>query len=157
MNRHREKLSSVQCLVYRAMLVFFGCIAIGGCGRSETTTASTASSPPPATASGVELRADPNPIPADGSKTRTCWSTGPAAHSELYAGNSPAEKLVARGARGAKEIAWIRPGATTAFTLCKGGDRKELLARLSITQECRTPQWSKSPPGPSGTPSDQTA
>jgi len=113
-------------------------VFVSSCDRPTASDATTASaSPTPrieAAATGVVLRADPNPVLAgnpDGTTT-VIWDTGSKdTAGDVYVVEAGKEKLFSTGAQGSQEASWIKPGSTE-FRLYSQTDRK-LLAQLTVT------------------------
>lgn len=84
-------------------------------------------------ATGVLLRADPNPVPGGTAmgKTTIIWHAGRGAVGDVYAGTAGSERLFASGPRGSQDARWIKPGSNE-FRLYRRGDHK-LLAQLTVT------------------------
>ncbi len=88
-------------------------------------------------ADGVTLTASPNPVPAgDGAGTTTVkWNGGAKGAAAIYVSiDGGEEKLFAEGVEGASEAPWIQQGMTYEFRLYASPERKELLARVSVTR-----------------------
>ena len=78
-------------------------------GRDKATSAAAAQIE--ATAAGVVLRADPNPVPGGTvtGKTTITWDAGRDAVGDVYAGAAGSEKLFASGPKGSQDARWIKP------------------------------------------------
>ena len=100
-------------------------------GRDKATSAAAAQIE--ATAAGVVLRADPNPVPGGTvtGKTTITWDAGRDAVGDVYAGAAGSEKLFASGPKGSQDARWIKPGLTE-FRLYSHFDHT-LLAQLTVT------------------------
>jgi hypothetical protein len=116
------------------------CLALGGlfvigCDRpaSDSTPSSSATPRTEATAAGVVLRANPNPVPGGTvvGKTTVTWDTGSNAAGDVYVGTAGNEKLFASGLKGSQDAPWIKPGSTE-FRLYNHADHK-LIAQLTVT------------------------
>jgi hypothetical protein len=107
-----------------------------GCHRpaSDSTASSSATPLTEATAAGVILRADPNPVPGGTvvGKTTITWDTGSDAAGDVYLVSAANERLFANGPKGSQDAPWIQPGTSTEFRLYNHADHK-LLAQLTVT------------------------
>lgn len=84
---------------------------------------------------GAYLVATPNPVPAgsEPGATTIVWSTGSGERGEVrLAEVGRAETIFAVGATGAEEAPWIRSGRMYEFRLYGDGDRRELLAAVTV-------------------------
>jgi hypothetical protein len=83
------------------------------------------------------VTASPNPVPAGkgNGSTRIAWNSGDDSWSQIYIAIDGVEsKMVAQGARGIKEIDWIKSGRTYEFRLYAGKERQTLLAKVVVTR-----------------------
>jgi hypothetical protein len=135
--RTRQRLFT-RITLAAAIGLAFGALSFTGCGGSDSdSNATTNSSPsaPDASAEGVFLRADPNPVPAGTGpgKTTIFWQTADQSVGEVYVWDGKEERLFARGSKGSSDAPWIGTGSTE-FRLYNPRDRTKVLARLVVNR-----------------------
>ena len=127
---------------FLAMLLFFGCDRTDGLkAGSESGDASAVKEDAPAVKQEqvlAKISASPNPVPAGrgpGSTTIT-WDTGDGSWGQIYIARDGGDeaKMLAQGARGSKEINWIKAKAAYEFRLYAGKDRQVLLGKVAVTR-----------------------
>lgn len=137
------------------MWLALGGLFIIGCDRpaSDSIASSSATPRTKATAAGVILRADPNPVPAGTvvGKTTITWDTGSDATGDVYLINAGNERLFANSPKGSQDAPWIAPGSTE-FRLYNHADHK-LLAQLTVTMPLADASASSPMPTPVLSPS----
>ncbi len=124
--------------------VALSAFSLVGCGKSEptapepTATSSQPATPQPAS-SGLQITAEPNPVPAgpDKGKTTITWNAGPGNTCEVYlVTKDGGEKLFGGIApRGRQEVAWIAAGGVYEFRMYEGKEHKKLLGSVTVTRE----------------------
>jgi len=101
-------------------------------GNSSTGTLVKAPNPSPR----IDLRAEPNPVPADdqelGTSTIT-WSTDTGGDLYVSEDGGP-EQLFASGISGTAQAYWICRGSTYEFRLYSGSQRTDPLKTLTVTR-----------------------
>jgi IS5 family transposase len=83
------------------------------------------------------IRAAPNPVPAGAGLGATTirWDTGDGSLGQVYiAENGVESKMLAQGAKGSKEVRWIKSGTTYEFRLYAGKERATLLGKVVVTR-----------------------
>ena len=115
---------------------------------SDATAVSSRTPSNNATATGVILRADPNPVPPGDPKGKATitWDTGSDVVGNVYVVSGGIETLFASGRQGSQEAPWIQAGSTE-FRLYNQTDHK-LLAQLTVTMASANASTSSSPATP---------
>jgi hypothetical protein len=63
------------------------------------------------------------------------WDTGDGSRGQVYiAENGVESKMLAQGAKGSKEVRWIKSGTTYEFRLYAGKERATLLGKVVVTR-----------------------
>lgn len=130
--------------LFKMGLFLFAMAALLGCGRTaDTGEGSVAPAKQDGIAAGIQemsrpkISASPNPVPAGsgpGSTTIT-WDTADKSWSQIYITVDGIEtKMLAQGARGSKDIDWIKMGATYEFRLYAGKEHQVLLGKVLVTR-----------------------